>query len=84
MYLDASQDSEAAVQRCSIKKEFLKILQNSQENTCVRVSFLQKLQDSTCNFIKKETLAEVFSCEFCEIFKNIFFIEHPWWLLLQN
>ena len=29
-----------------------------------------------CNFIKKETLAQVFSCEFCEISKNIFFIEH--------
>ena len=29
-----------------------------------------------CNFIKKETLAQVFSYEFCEIFKNIFFTEH--------
>ena len=29
-----------------------------------------------CNFIKKETLAQVFSCEFCEISKNIFFTEH--------
>ena len=27
-------------------------------------------------FIKKKSLAEVFSCEFCEIFKNTFFIEH--------
>ena len=27
-------------------------------------------------FIKKETLAQMFSCEFCEIFKNIFFVEH--------
>ena len=26
----------------------------------------------TCNFIKKETLAQVFSYEFCEIFKNTF------------
>ena len=26
-----------------------------------------------CNFIKKETLAQVFPCEFCEIFKNTFF-----------
>ena len=26
----------------------------------------------TCNFIKKETLAQVFSCEFCEISKNTF------------
>ena len=25
-----------------------------------------------CNFIKKETLAQVFSCEFCEITKNTF------------
>ena len=25
-----------------------------------------------CNFIKKETLAQVFSCEFCEFFKNTF------------
>ena len=25
-----------------------------------------------CNFIKKETLAQVFSCELCEIFRNTF------------
>ena len=25
-----------------------------------------------CNFVKKETLAQVCSCEFCEIFKNTF------------
>ena len=29
-----------------------------------------------CNFIKKEKLAQVFFCEFCEISKNIFFTEH--------
>ena len=28
-----------------------------------------------CNFIKKETLAKVFSCEFFEIFKNTFLTE---------
>ena len=27
-------------------------------------------------FIKKETLAQVFSCEFCEIFKNTYLKEH--------
>ena len=26
-----------------------------------------------CNFIKKETLAQMFSCEICEIFINAFF-----------
>ena len=32
--------------------------------------FLIKLQASACNFIKKETLSQEFSCEFCEISKN--------------
>ena len=59
-------------QRCSIKKVLLKILQNSQENICARVCFLRKLQASG-----------VF-CEFCEIFKNTYFTEHLWWLLLKE
>ena len=33
------------------------------------------LQALACNFIKKEILAQVFSCEFCEIFKNTFLTE---------
>ena len=45
-------------------------------NTCVRVSFLTELQALACNFIEKETLTQVFSCEFCEISNNTFFIEH--------
>ena len=32
--------------------------------------------------MKKETLAQVFSCEFCEISKDTFFTKHLWWLLL--
>ena len=32
---------------------------------------------STCNFIKKETLAQVFPCEFCEIFQNTYFYRTP-------
>ena len=35
---------EVVVQRRSAKEVFLKILQNSEENTCARVSFLIKLQ----------------------------------------
>ena len=31
---------EAVVQRCSVKKVFLEISKNSQENTCARVFFL--------------------------------------------
>ena len=48
---------------------FLEISQNSKENTCVRVSFIY-------NFVKKETLAQMLSCEFREISKNTFFTEH--------
>ena len=33
---------------------------------------------------RKETPALVFSSEFCEIFKNNFFIEHLRWLLLKH
>ena len=68
---------EAVIQRCSVKKVFLKISQNSQENTCARASFLIKLLAEACNFIKKEALAQVFSCEFCEIFKNTYFYRTP-------
>ena len=51
---------------CSVKKVFLKISQDWQEITYARV-----------NFVKKETPAEVFSCEFCEIFKNTYFYRTP-------
>ena len=52
-----------------LKKVFLEVSQNSQENTCAKDSFNAR------NFIKKESLAQVFSCEFCENSKNTFFIE---------
>ena len=68
---DLFRKAEAVAQRLSVKKVFLEISQNPQENACTRVSFLLTLQ--ACNFIKKETLARVFYCEFCEISKNTFF-----------
>ena len=66
---------EAVVMRCSVKKVFLEISQNSQENACARASFLIKLQ--AWAFIKIETLALVFSCEFCEISKITFSYRTP-------
>ena len=59
---------EAVTQRCSLKKVLLKISQNSQENTFVRVSFLLKSQAPACDFMKKEALAQVFSSEFARNF----------------
>ena len=59
-------------------RNFLKIICRSSHQRCsVRKGIL------ACKFIKKETLAQVFSCEFCETSKNIIFIEHLWWLLLN-
>ena len=54
-------------QRCSIKKGVVRNF----------VKFTRKhLCQSLFNFIRKETLVQVFSCEICEIFKNTFFTEH--------
>ena len=57
---------------------YKKISQTLQENTYARDSFLIKLLPEACNFIKKETLVQVFPREFCEIFKNTFFTEYLW------
>ena len=55
------------------KKVFLEISQNSQENTCAKVKRGKHLCHLCSSFfIKKETLAQVFSCEFCAVSKNIF------------
>ena len=62
-------------ERCSVKKVSLRISQNSQENTCARVSFLIKF--FSINFIKKDTLAQVFSCKLCEISENTFSYRTP-------
>ena len=42
------------------------------------------LRPEACNFIKQETLAQVFSCEFCEISKNTFFVKYLRCVLLKN
>ena len=49
--------AEAVVQICSVKNVFLKPLQNSQENTCARISFLIKLQ---ATLLKKESSTGAF------------------------
>ena len=44
---NSAAETDAVFQMCSVQKAFLKIWQNSQENTCVRVLFLIKF------FLKK-------------------------------
>ena len=63
--------SKAATGDVLWKRVFLKISQNSQENTSARAYFLIKLQASGLQlYLKKKTLARVFSCEFCKIFQK--------------
>ena len=51
-------------------------MQILQESTCAKVSFLIKLQAWSTTLLKKN-LAQVLSCEFCEISKNTFFNRTP-------
>ena len=94
----ATGNKEAVNRRCSVEKVFLKISQNFQENTRVRVPFfffLVKSQASACNFIKKETLASAcnfmkkrlwhkrFLVNFATFLRTLFLTEHLRWLLLK-
>ena len=67
-------------QRCSIKKSVVKNFKKlTGKHLCQREYLFFKK-----NFIKKRTLAQVFSCELCEIFKNTFFTEHLWTTACEN
>ena len=43
------------------------------KHLCLRLFFNKVADLRSSNFIKRESQAQVFSCEFCEIFKNTFF-----------
>ena len=66
---------EAVVQRCSVKKMFLEISQNSQENICSRVSFLI--------ISKKRLWHRCLPVNFVKFLRTPFYKEHLWWLLLK-
>ena len=71
---------KAIFQRCSIKNVFLEIPQNSQENACVRVSFLIKFQAS---LLKKKLWHRCFLVNFAKFLRTPFFIERLWWLVMS-
>ena len=60
--------------KCSIKKVLLKIFQNLQQSTCVRVSFFihrKTPMSQACNFIEKKTLA-LFPVSFAKLLRTLF------------
>ena len=64
--------SEAVTQRCSVKKVFLEISQNSQENWGLKPATL----------LKKRLWHRRFAVNCAKFLRTPFFTEHLWWLLL--
>ena len=60
-----STSSELVIQSCSVKR--------CPQKSCKIHKKIPVPQ--ACNFTKKETLAQAFFCEFCEIFKSTFIAE---------
>ena len=76
--------AEAVVRTCSVKKVFLKISQNSQEKTCARVSFFNKVTGlKLATSLKKRLWHKCFPVNFAK-FLTTYFIEHLWWMLLER
>ena len=64
------------------RKYLLRNLAKCTGKYLCRSLFFNKVAGLAWNVIKKVTLAQVFSCAFCEISKNTFFTERLRWLLL--
>ena len=60
--------------RCSLRKYVLRNFAKFTGKHLCQGLFISG--PKACNFIKKDTLTQVFSCEFCKIFKNTFLTEH--------
>ena len=55
---------------------FFVLCAQSKARILIQFLFYQNVSPPASSFIEKETLAQVFSCEFGKIFKNTFFTEH--------
>ena len=79
-------EHEALIQRATKRRKSLPMYRSSHQRCSVKKGVLRNftkftekdLRQRLFFNIKKETLAQVFSCGFCEIPKNTFFTEHLW------
>ena len=76
--------TEAVARRCSVKKVFLEISQNSQKNTCARVSFLISCRPEACNFIWKRLWHRCFPVNFTKFLRTPFLQNTSGRLILQS
>ena len=69
------ESARAVILRDSVNKVFWKTGQNSQKIPVLESLF--KFQAVRPAIFLKVTPAKLFSCEFCEVFKKIYFVEYP-------
>ena len=68
--------SKSSHRRCSVKTGVLGNIEKFTGKHLCQSLFFNKVAGQAFNFVKKEALAQEFSCEFFEISKNTFFTEH--------
>ena len=69
--------TEAAARKCSVKKSVLEIFAKFIGKHLCQSIFFDKFAGLSLQLYWKNTLTQVLSYEFCEIFKNIFFDRTP-------
>ena len=71
---------EAVVQRCSVKKVFLEISKNPQENTCAQNLYFNKFAGlRPATLLKTRLWHRCCPENFAKFLRTPFFIEHFWW-----
>ena len=69
--------SHFAAQIVTCEQSLIKLFEFSETMNAIQVPLkITVYRPQACNFIKKETLTQVLSCEFCEISNSTFFTEH--------
>ena len=81
LYWYNQKQSSRGVLRESCAYKFRKI---HKKKSALESRFQWSCRSTASTFIKKDTTAQVFYCEFCEISFNSFFIEHFTQLLLHD
>ena len=69
--------SEAVTWSCSVKKKLLKISQNSEENSCARASFFNKIAGLRQLYSKRGFGAFAFLWILRNIYEHFFYRTHP-------
>ena len=71
-----NENTRSRPRRCSIKTGVLEIVSKFTGKHLCQSRLFKKVTGLRPATLLKKRLAQAFSCEFCEIFKNTFFTEH--------